>query len=177
LEGHFKIVVFGNSSEKRKRFLTRYTVNPFGLDTKLTIGEDISSKIVSLDERGFKLGIWAFSDEERFHFKIPMYVRGARGGLFLFDVADKSSIAHIDDWLALIRKEFKVKEEFPIIVVGLRSGAGDEDHREISREEAKNIAKSRGLDGYIECDVDSGENVEEAFEALTRLIIKNSKYT
>jgi len=94
-----------------------------------------------------------------------------RGGLFLFDVTDYSSFSHIDDWLSVILKKRKVEENFPLIMVGLKSGTGDEEHRRVSREEGIEMAKTRELDGYIECDVESGENVEKTFEALTRLVI------
>ena len=39
-------------------------------------------------------------------------------------------------------------------------------------KEAIEIAKSRNLNGFIECNPKTGENVEKAFEALTRLILE-----
>ena len=45
--------------------------------------------------------------------------------------------------------------------------------RQVSAEEAIKIAKSRNLTGFIECNLNTGENVERAFEALARLILED----
>jgi len=44
----------------------------------------------------------------------------------------------------------------------------------VNREEGINIAKSKGTDGFIECSSKTGENVEEAIAALTRLMMERS---
>ena len=101
---------------------------------------------------------------------IPTYIKGARGGLFIYDVGDAESLEKIDDWLHLIRRDLNENEMFPIIVVGLISR--ELGKREVQGAEAKQVAKAKGLDGYIECNVDTGENVEKAFEALTMLMLE-----
>ena len=47
--------------------------------------------------------------------------------------------------------------------------------REVSSEEGINLAKSRDLDGFIECSAKTGENIELTFEALTKIMLKKSK--
>ncbi|MFW9773820.1 MAG: Rab family GTPase, partial [Candidatus Thorarchaeota archaeon] len=111
--------------------------------------------------------------EERFRFLLPTYVRGAKGGLFMYDITNYSSIAHIDDWLSVIRKEIKAEDEFPIIVVGGKADLSS--NREVTPQEGIKIAKSRFVDGFIECSSKTGENVDETFEALTRLMIDSSR--
>jgi len=91
----------------------------------------------------------------------------------MFDVTNYSSLAHIDDWLLVVRKEMKSEQDaFPIIAVG---GKADLiDNREITGDEGLNIARSRGVDGFIECSSKTGENVEVTFDALTKLMIQRS---
>jgi len=168
----FKIILFGDPGVVKTSLTQRYLKNLFVSDSKMTIGVDFEVKNLTVDDQRVKLKIWNFGGEERFRSLLPTYVRGAVGGLFVFDITNYSSIVHIDDWLTLVRKEIKEENDFPIIAVGL--GAESESDREISAEEGIRIAKSRGLDGYIECSVKTGVNVEKAFEALTRLMI-NSK--
>ena len=74
----------------------------------------------------------------------------------------------------VIRKEIRQEDIFSIIVVGIVSDLDEE--RQISTEEGIKIAKSRGVDGFIECNTRTGENVEETFEALTRLMLANSGF-
>jgi Ras-related protein Rab-1A len=140
----------------------------------MTIGVDFEVKSLEINEKKVKLQIWDFGGEERFRFLLPTYVRGANGALFMYDVTNYSSLAHIDDWLLVIRKEIKSEQDnFPIIVCGGKADLVED--REVTGEEGINIAKSRGVEGFIECSSKSGENVEETFDALTRIMMQKSR--
>ena len=169
----YKVVIFGDAGCGKTTLTQRFLTNLFKSDTKMTIGVDFEVKSMDINGKKVKLQIWDFGGEERFRFLLPTYVRGANGALFMYDVTNYSSLAHIDDWLIVVKKEIKSEETFPIIVVG---GKADLlDGREVTGEEGINIAKSRGVDGFIECSSKSGENVEETFDALTRLMMQRSK--
>ena len=169
-----KIIIFGDSIVERKAFTEKFLTNLFVSDQTMTIGVDFEVKSLNVDGQKVKLKIWDFGGEERFRFLLPTYVRGAHGGLFVYDITNYSSIAHIDDWLSVIRKEIRAEDIFPILAVGI---VPDEIcERQISAEEAIKIAKSRNLNGFIECNLKTGKNVEKAFEALTRLILADMDY-
>jgi small GTP-binding protein len=168
----YKIVIFGDKGVPKTQLVQRYLTNLFKSDSKMTIGVDFEVKSLIVDNKRVKLQIWDFGGEERFRFLLPTYVRGANGALFLYDVNNYMSLAHIDDWLLVIKKELRRPEEqFPIIVVGIVS---DVDDREVTAEEGINIAKARGVDGFIECVPRTGENVDATFEALTRIMLARS---
>ncbi|MBY9020084.1 MAG: GTP-binding protein [Candidatus Lokiarchaeota archaeon] len=169
----FKIIIFGDAGCGKTTLTTRFLTNLFVSDQTMTIGVDFEVKSLSVDEQNVKLQIWDFGGEERFRFLLPTYVRGARGGLFLYDITNFSSIAHIDDWLSVIRKEIRAEDIFPIIVVG---GKADlVESREVSSAEGIKIAKSRNVNGFIETSSKTGENVEKTFEALTKLMLNETK--
>ncbi|MHA1507467.1 MAG: Rab family GTPase [Promethearchaeota archaeon] len=169
----FKIIIFGDAGCGKTTLTQRFLTNLFVSDQTMTIGVDFEVKSLTVDEQKVKLQIWDFGGEERFRFLLPTYVRGARGGLFLYDITNFSSIAHIDDWLSVIRKEIRAEDIFPIIVVG---GKADlVESREVSSAEGIKIAKSRNVNGFIETSSKSGENVEKTFEALTRLMLNDAK--
>jgi len=169
----YKVVIFGDAGCGKTTLTQRFLTNLFKSDTKMTIGVDFEVKSLEINAKKIKLQIWDFGGEERFRFLLPTYVRGANGALFMYDVTNYSSLAHIDDWLLVVRKEMKSDQDaFPIIVVG---GKADlVDNREITGEEGLNIARSRGVDGFIECSSKSGENVEVTFDALTKLMMQRS---
>jgi len=169
----FKIVIFGDPKVGKKSLTPRYLTNLFVSDQTMAIGVDFEVKSLTVDGQKVKLQIWDFGGEERFRFLLPTYVRGARGGLFLYDITNYSSIAHIDDWLSVIRKEIRAEDIFPIIVVGNKADLVE--NREISSADGIKIAKSRGVNGFIECSFKTGENVEKAFEALTRLMLDKAR--
>jgi small GTP-binding protein len=169
----FKIIIFGDAGCGKTTLTQRFLTNLFVSDQTMTIGVDFEVKSLTVDEQKVKLQIWDFGGEERFRFLLPTYVRGARGGLFLYDITNFSSIAHIDDWLSVIRKEIRAEDIFPIIVVG---GKADlVESREVSSAEGIKIAKLRNVNGFIETSSKSGENVEKTFEALTRLMLNDAK--
>jgi len=169
----FKIIIFGDAGCGKTTLTQRFLTNLFVSDQTMTIGVDFEVKSLTVDEQKVKLQIWDFGGEERFRFLLPTYVRGARGGLFLYDITNFSSIAHIDDWISVIRKEIRAEDIFPIIVVG---GKADlVESREVSSAEGIKIAKSRNVNGFIETSSKSGENVEKTFEALTRLMLNDAK--
>jgi len=169
----FKIIIFGDAGCGKVELTQRFLTNLFVSDQTMTIGVDFEVKSLTVDGQKVKLQIWDFGGEERFRFLLPTYVRGARGGLFLYDVTNYSSIAHIDDWLSVIKKEIRAEDIFPIIVVGNRAHLVDQ--REVSSADGIRIAKSRGVSGFIEVSTKTGENVEKAFEALTGLMLGGYK--
>lgn len=168
----YKIVIFGDAGTGKTTLTQRYMTNLFKSDSKMTIGVEFEVKSLELDDKKIKLQIWDFGGEERFRFILPTYVRGAAGGIFMYDITNYSSLAHIDDWLLVIQKEMNTL--FPIIVVGGKADLAVE--REVTGEEGIKMAKSRDVAAFIECSAKSGENVETTFEALTRLMMEDSGF-
>ena len=168
----YKIILFGDRGEERTILAQKFLTNLFKSDSKMIIGVDFEVKSLEVDDLRVKLQIWDFGGEERFRSLLPIYVRGANGALFFYNVTNYNSLAHIDDWLMIIKKEIRQEDIFPIVVVGIVPESVED--RQISGEEGIKIAKSRGVDGFIECSPRTGENVEETFIALTQLMMQRS---
>lgn len=167
----FKIVVFGDDFPSGKTALTQ-SLTPhtkFVLDQKMTIGVDFKDKSLIVDGQKVKLDIWDISGKERFRSLLPYYFRAARGGLFVYDVTNYATLVHMSDWLSVIRKEVQKDEVFPIIFVGIITDESKE--REVQTEEGMKAAKSFKVDGFIECNPKTGENVKEVFKTLTRMMM------
>jgi small GTP-binding protein len=135
----------------------------------MTLGVDFMMKAVDIDNIKVKLQIWDFAGEERFRFLFPSYIKGANGAIFMYDITNYGSLAHVDDWFEIVNKE--IKDDFPIMFVG---GKTDLIHlKEVSTRKAMEVAHSKGADGFIECSSKTGENVHKIFQLLTKIIIKN----
>lgn len=170
-----RIIIFGDFFEERQAVFEKFLTNYFVSDKQI-IGVDFKVKNLTVDGLKVKLQVDDFDGKERFKYLLPTYMRAARGGLFVYDVTNYSSLAHIDDWLSIINfnKDIKIEDLIPIVVVGIVPNEMCE--RQVSAEEAIKIAKSRNLTAYIECNLKTGKNVEKAFEALTRLMLANIMY-
>ena len=179
-DASFKIIIFGDLGSGKNTLVQRFLTNLFVSDSYveisdhvMTFGVDFKIKAFTVDGHKVVLQICNLGGKERFRLLLPTFVRGARGGLFVYDITNYSSIAHIDDWLSVIRKEIRAEDIFPIIVVGCKAHLVE--NREVSSAEGIMIAKSRGANGFIEVSAKTGENVEKAFEELTRLMLDYPK--
>ena len=150
--------------------------NLFKADISMTIGVDFQVKPVEIDGEKVKLQIWDFAGEERFRFLLPSYIQGASGGIYMYDVTNYASLAHVENWLEIIEDGIKTKEvdkNFPIVFVGSKI---DLSHiRELSLNKAMGIAQSKGAAGFLECSSKTGENVEKIFNLMAKLIITDKK--
>ncbi|MFX1455116.1 MAG: Rab family GTPase [Promethearchaeota archaeon] len=165
----FKIVIFGDPRTGKTTLTQRFLTNLFKEDITMTLGVDFMLKAVEVDNLKVKLQIWDFAGEERFRFLFPSYIKGASGGIFMYDITNYGSLTHVDEWFEIVEKELNY--DIPIIFVG---GKTDLIHlKEVSTRKAMEIAISKEADGFIECSSKTGENIHKIFHLLTKLILKN----
>jgi Ras-related protein Rab-11A len=62
----FKIIIIGDSGVGKSSILTRYTRNEFGLETKSTIGVELATSLMTIDDKNIKCAIWDTAGQERF---------------------------------------------------------------------------------------------------------------
>ena len=136
----------------------------------MTIGADFSVKDVNVDAQEVTLQIWDFAGEERYKILFPSFVRNADGGIFMFDLTRYFSLKNIDDWLSFFREEMKFSnKQIPILMVGSKLDL--EEKRSVDMEETMELAKSKNLQGYFECSSKTGDNVDNIFETITKLML------
>lgn len=165
-----RIVLLGEGLPAKTSLIQRSVETEIDMGLKMTIEVNIHTKNILVDGQEVKLNIWDLGGPRSIFKRLySQYIKGALGGLFLYDVTNRWSIDHIDDWLSIIRKERNNKYIFPILVVGIITDENKE--REVQAEEGMKVAKSLKVNGFIECNPKTGENVEEAFETLTRIIL------
>lgn len=167
----FKIVIFGDAGCGKTTLAQRFITNTFSSESKMTIGVNFEVKSLHIDDNYVKLQIWDFGGEERFRFLLPSYVKGAHGGLFMYDITNYSSLAHLDDWLTVLKESMLDFDRFPMVMVG---GKIDLEHdREVIIDDAYKIAESRNIHHVIESSSKTGENIEQIFEVISTLMLDN----
>ncbi len=170
VDATFKIVFFGDGGVGKTTLINRYLTGVFRSDSMITIGVDFHVKKVEIDGKRVSLQIWDFAGEDKFRFLMPSYVVGAAGGIFMFDLTRHRTLKNFNDWIEIFKKGYKGNNsQIPVLMVGSKLDL--EYKRAVSREEAFELAKKNNLYSYLECSAKSGENVEEIFEEISRLMM------
>lgn len=169
----FKLVVFGDGGVGKTSLVTRYLQGVFTGNTTMTIGVDFHTKKIKINDMLVSLQIWDFAGEDRFRFLLPSYLRGANGGIFMYDITRYSSIKNFDAWLEVLRKEAEEEvKNIPIMLVGGKSDL--ENKRSISPKEGHRLMEEKDLCDFSECSAKTGENVEKIFANITKRMLSRA---
>ena len=164
----FKILIIGDSSVGKSNLLLRFSENTFQETFLPTIGVDFKIKTLTIEGKSIKLNIWDTAGQERFKTITAAYYKGAHGILIVFDLTDKESFNHVNNWL----KEIKTNTGTNLTKVLIGNKSDMEAERKIHEEEARVFAESKGMT-YIETSAKTNVNVEEAFVTLTNKVYAN----
>ena len=167
-----KITIFGDLGVGKNTLHQIFLTNS-GPDTRVTLGVNIGIKNIIVNNQSFGLRIWNITGGPHFRSLHSLYFQGAIGGIFIYDITNQSSLTHLDDWLFTIQLRLRGGNRFPIIIVGNKLDLAE--NRKVPVEYAIKLAKSRGMNGYIECSFQTGKNVEKIFERLVRIILKQQR--
>ena len=165
----YKVMLLGDASVGKTSLTLRYISGFFLEDLKLTIGVDFYSKTTDFNGKKVKLQIWDFGGEERFRFLLSQYCKGANGAFFLYDITKSATLDHLPDWTQIIREH---AGDIPIMLIGSKKDL--EEFRDVSTEDGDLAAKKYNLKSFMELSSKTGENVEQAFEVMTNILIEKT---
>jgi small GTP-binding protein len=135
---------------------------------------DFYLKKLEIDGKKIALQVWDFGGEEKFRFLLPGAVSGANGCIFLYDITRYLTFKNLDNWLQVFNESINnLSQKVSTMIVGSKLDLAET--RAIAQVDAKNFSKANGFQ-YIECSSKSGENVENVFLSIARLMMKNTTY-
>ncbi|TVY62322.1 Ras-related protein Rab-2 [Lachnellula suecica] len=126
-----------------------------------------------VEQKHMKLSLWDTAGQETYKSVTRSYFRGASGALLCFDLSRRNTFHALEGWLNDLRQI--AEPDIVVVLVGNKSDltAGDENKREITKEEAEDWAKKNGVLEYVETSAKSGEGVEMAFGRVAERIYQN----
>ena len=163
-----KLILLGDSGVGKTSLLSRYMDESFIASKPCTVTADYKIKSLKIDDSTtVEITIWDTCGQEKYRAMTRQFFKDAHGIILMFDVCDKRSFSDLDIWLDEIKKNTP-KDDVSIVLCGNKI---DLKFRNISFEEANNFAKNHGL-FYSETSAKEGNNIEVAFEKVTKDIIE-----
>jgi len=170
----FKLPIIGDAGVGKTTLTHRYLHGLFKQSYHGTIGVDFFLKKFDIDGKKISLQIWDFAGEEKFRFLLPGIIKGANGTIFMFDITRYITFENLSNWLSVFKTANQNHNQtVPALLVGSKTDL--EGIRTVSSKEAKSFAQDNNLIGYIECSSKNGENIEELFRKITKIMIEKVK--
>ncbi|GFH49374.1 Rab5 family GTPase [Chaetoceros tenuissimus] len=175
-----KVVLLGNSGAGKSSIAQRFVYNKFNVYNESTIGASFFSKKIVIKiknaieseeatERSVKFHVWDTAGQEKYHSLAPMYYRGAKAAILVYDICNKPSFDALGSWFDRL-KEFG-PNNLQHIIVGNKCDLNDE--RQVPRQEAEVYALNMNC-LYLETSARDNINVEEIFQEIARKLPENA---
>ena len=163
----FKILTIGESGVGKTCVLRRFVEDKFLKNHLATIGIDFKTKTLNINNQEIKLKIWDTAGQERFRNITTQYYKGADGIVLVYDVTDEASYDKIRDWMEQILSNTQ-QEDIGLVLLGNKC---DMEPRNVTEEMGKKMAEELKV-SYFETSALTGQGIKEAFDQLTRDIMK-----
>ncbi|XP_018496327.1 ras-related protein Rab-35 [Galendromus occidentalis] len=165
----FKLLIIGDSGVGKSSLLLRFADNTFSGNYITTIGVDFKIRTIEVDGERVKLQIWDTAGQERFRTITSTYYRGTHGVIVVYDVTNGESFANVKRWLHEIDQNCDVVNR---ILVGNKND--DPQRKVVLTEDAQAFADRMNIE-LFETSAKDNFNVEEMFNAVTRMVLKTKK--
>mmetsp|Transcript_50927 Transcript_50927/g.108157 ORF Transcript_50927/g.108157 Transcript_50927/m.108157 type:complete len:197 (-) Transcript_50927:160-750(-) len=161
-----KLILLGDSAVGKSSLLVRFCEAVFDENYVVTIGVDFKAKVVERGGKKLNIQVWDTAGQERFRTIAPAYYRSAMGVVFTYDITDKATYDHVEDWVAQLDKH--ADPQVQKILVGNKSDLAE--HRKVSVQEGEQLAAKFGM-AFFETSAKNDENVEDAFLKLSDQVV------
>ncbi|XP_065556167.1 ras-related protein Rab-7a-like [Artemia franciscana] len=115
-----KVIILGDSGVGKTCLMNQFVLRKFSKEYKATIGTDIVSKEVMVDDKLVTLQIWDTAGKKRFRSLGVAFYRAADCCVLVFDVTSASSFKSPDSWRQgfLIQISSRFLDNFPFLALG-----------------------------------------------------------
>ena len=149
-----KIIFCGDAGVGKTSIINSLMGQKFSEEYEPSIGVDFFSKTIRYKGRLIKLQIWDSAGQEKFKSLIPNYIRGSCLIFLIFDVSQKTTYDHLNDWIKFINN---IENSGIITVVGNKIDL--DDRREVSNDDGEKFCKENNYE-YFEVSAKDGTNID-----------------
>jgi len=139
----------------------------FDARERITVGIQHFFRRLNLDGIGeVRVVIWDLGGEQRFRFIAPVFLRGSKGVIYVYDITRLETFGEIENWRKIAEQ---VLGPVPSVLVGNKKDL--EEYRVVPRELAEDYARTHSFIGYYEVSAKQQLDVEKPFLELVRVVL------
>eukprot|EP00298_Acanthocystis_sp_HF-20_P013022 c20169_g1_i1.p1 GENE.c20169_g1_i1~~c20169_g1_i1.p1 ORF type:complete len:206 (-),score=56.00 c20169_g1_i1:141-758(-) len=165
----FKLCLIGDSSVGKSFLLLRFKVpdTPPSTVGSITAGIEVQFKQILVGDKQVRLSIWDTAGTEKYRSITQNYYRGVHGVIIVYDISERRSFDHVEDWLQEVSKHSKEG----VIKMLIGNKCDRIPQRVVSTDEGIQLAQKHGMK-FIETSSKDGTNVEKAFFLMAEQLIQ-----
>lgn len=168
-----KIVVLGPAGVGKTSVICRYCNGTFIGETLSTIGAGFFTNTKVVNKVEVTMMLWDTAGEERFRSVAPSLLRGASGVVLVYDLGSLASFRELDAYMDMFVETCGFDpDEARVLVLGNKS---DLEARDVSNDIVTEWLSRNRVKLHFEVSAKEGTNIEEAFEALLRVLVEHAE--
>lgn len=165
---NLKICVIGSPGVGKTSVTTRRVKGKFSNQYRITVGADLFSYTLMLDDTEYHLQVWDTAGQERFQTIGTAFYRGSDACILVYDITSAKSFADIENWRLEFIKQGGVKDPqtFPFVLIGNKCDR--EAERTVDAGTAEEYCRDHGGMRHFYTSAKDDVNVNEAFLEVVR---------
>ncbi|MFX0211707.1 MAG: GTP-binding protein [Candidatus Hodarchaeota archaeon] len=169
----FKLVLLGESAVGKTSLIQRFVHNTFQHDLNLTIGVNLMTKVVMIDNSPVTLSIIDLAGQERFRKFQNIFYLGANAAIYVFDYTRPYTLEKLNRWQNDLFTGVHNEREIVQILIGNKVDL--KKHLLVDEKEIQRRAFELGCDRFIRTSALTGKHVDEAFTYIAAKLLENIK--
>eukprot|EP01083_Nonionella_stella_P217734 781504_1 len=175
-----KILVIGDHNTGKTSIVRRYVYKQFDeYSVEATIGMDIASKHVRVDDMTLKVQLWDIAGQDRFIGLAPTYYRHAVAAIVAFDITNASSLQNAKKWKTDVDDKVFLRngDNIPVVLFANKWDLIEENpkKRQVSDTQLDEFCHENNFIGWFSTSAKSGMNVKKGMNFMISKIIENKK--
>jgi small GTP-binding protein len=165
----FKVLLVGEPAVGKTSLIFRFVEDKFEREYKPSIGVDLASKTLEIDDKVARLVIWDIASQEQFAPYRSSFYQQANGALMVFDLSRSDTLQAIENWKREVNQYIGNIE---LVLIGNKSDL--KSKRSVRNSDVQPWIDRYGCE-YVETSAKNGDKVEDAFRAICTSIISKIK--
>ncbi|KAK8895773.1 Ras- protein Rab-31 [Tritrichomonas musculus] len=163
---HAKVVLAGASGVGKTSISNRAFEGAFSEDTKPTVGSGFMKGTINTPRGKVTLEVWDTAGQEHFSSLVPIFFNRASVVILVYDITDMTSFNRIDHYVTMVND--KANDDCIIVLAGNKKDLvnSNPSSRQVTTQEAQNLADTIGAKYLFEVSALSGENINKIFRSV-----------